>query len=123
MLSRTFNDPCPSVPEVNVVSLDGDLLPTYELEIEESGTDRIVSIQTSIDGYWLFRIWLTDGADVTDQETLTPPEEPGASSFFKVTNSAGLCTFTIRNSVPSTHYVHAALVGEVSISPAITAGV
>lgn len=122
-MALCLNDPCPSSAEVTVVSLDGDLLPEYTVEIEEDGTDRIVNIQTTIDGYWLFRIWLTDGVDVTDQETLTPPEEPGASSFFKVTNSAGLCTFTIRNATPSTHYIHAALVGAVSVSAAVTVGV
>lgn len=120
---QRHNSPCPDASTVTVVTLDGDAIPGYTVEIEESGTDRTVNIQTDIDGYWLFRIWLTDGADVTDQETLHPPDEPGAASFFKVTNSAGLCTFTIRSTIPSTHYVHAALVGAVSVSAPVTAGV
>ena len=86
MSCRCHNSPCPDESEVTLVTLAGDTIPEYTVEIEEDGTDRIVNIQTDIDGYWLFRIWLTDGVDVTDQETLHPPDEPGAASFFKVTN-------------------------------------
>jgi hypothetical protein len=85
-------------------------------------SNALVSIQASHSGYSLLRVWLTDGATPTDQETLTPPEVPGASSFFKLTDAAGLCNFYIQNTNGARWYVQAALLGEVNVSSAVDVG-
>jgi len=126
-----FNVSCPEViPEINITENVVTVASALEITVADlvpaDPTKKRVSIQALDAGYWLLRVWIVDQVHLgvpTDQETLTPPSMPGASSFFKVTDADGLCEFDVENATPDSFYVMAALCGSVAASPVIVVGV
>jgi len=111
-----FNRPRAYTPTVTLEenTIDsGDELVVITVEAVET-KKKTVTLTVAAAGYWLLRIWLTDGADVTEEETIAGPDiAPSATSFFKTTNELGVATFNIEDSVPGSWYVQAAVCGKV----------
>lgn len=122
---------CPeSVPEINIEQNTIDAASSLSIVVSDlvpaDPTKKTISIQVADAGYWLLRVWIVDqvyAGGPTDQETLTPPTQPGASSFFKVTDSTGLCEFEVENATPDAFYIQAALCGAVVVSEVVVVGV
>ena len=90
---------------------------------DEADESRVVTIQVAAPGYWLLYCWFIDGNSITESETLTPPATPGVSHLFKVTDSAGLCSFTIENPLGWQGRVCCAVMGRVVVSDVMVVGV
>ena len=126
MPCRCFNGPQPAVPALTLSQptyTGGDELLHFAVEDVSSAHRRVV-ITVAVAGYWLLRVWLTDGEAVTHVETQNPPAtSPGAESFFLATDDQGVATVNIEDPNPGQWYVQAAVCGSISTSPPVVLGV
>ena len=112
---------CPDpVQTINQTAVTVAANTSISIAITGSAPNKTVTITAATAGYWLIRVWLIlNGAGTDAQETLQPPSTPGISQFFKVTNSAGVLTFTVGDTVLGQWQVVAAVIGPVVASGAV----
>lgn len=115
---------CPdAVPTVNRTEVTNSAYPDVEITLAEivAGQEWEVTAQVSedIDIPWLIRFHFVDSALVPGKESLTPPEVPGISQFFKVTDADGAVSFRVSNVGAGTWYLCGAVVGRVTTSAAM----
>lgn len=98
-------------------------VPSIAMTVSGGALSKSVACQVNKTGNFIIRAWLVDGAAITDQQTLRPPDGSSVVQWEKITDAAGLATFTVTHTGSSqTWYMCAAVGGEVQISDAITMG-
>ena len=99
---------------------DGEVSVTVAGDVDD--LEREVTIEVADPSRWLVKCWFVDGDTITEDETLTPPQEPGVGNFKVVTGLDGIATFTIKNDVPWQGRVCAVVVGRVVMSDVVVVG-
>jgi len=127
-MSCQCSSACPdAVPTVNRTEVTNSAYPDVEVEIAEIVEDQewevTARVSEDIDIPWLIRFHFVDAIPGSTgelgQESLAPPETPGVSQFFKVTDKDGELSFRVANATDGTWYLCAAVVGRVATSDPI----
>jgi TusA-related sulfurtransferase len=88
---------CPDpVSEVTVNTYSVSGAAALTVAVTTNGSVNTIVVTAASAGYWLLDCTIFDTSTPADTaQTLQPPPTPGVNQFRKITNSAGVCTFTI----------------------------
>lgn len=125
-MSCNCSSACPdAVPTINRTEVTNSSYPDVDVSIQGPLDDGsyVVEAQVAYDTLkipWLIRFHFVDSDLVLGKESLTPPEVPGVSQFFKVTDASGAVSFPVSNPNAGTWYICATVVGWAKVSDPMT---